>query len=113
MIEISKIWLTENAVHIISDDGREGIEYFDSYPRLRYASTEDRNNYEIDAIGIHWPTLDEDLSFEGFFKKKNFNKTYEYFMNHPEINVSELAQLLGISQTEMMSRTTTNDAASS
>jgi len=33
--------------------------------RLEEASSEQLNNMEVDDEGIHWPDLDEDLSFEG------------------------------------------------
>ena len=67
MVQIEKIWLTDTAVWIRTADGREAHENFDEYPRLKYATQTQRENYEPDAFGIHWPELDEDLSFEGFF----------------------------------------------
>ena len=33
--------------------------------RLENASSEQLNNIEVDEEGIHWPEIDEDLSFEG------------------------------------------------
>lgn len=41
-----------------------------SYPNLKTASKEALNEYEIiaDGIGIHWPSLDEDLSLKGFLR---------------------------------------------
>ena len=44
------------------------------FPRLQNATIEQRENYELSPFGIHWEELDEDLSFEGFFKF-NKNKT--------------------------------------
>ena len=37
------------------------------YPRLSYATPEERNNWEIigRGYGIHWPDLDEDISVKG------------------------------------------------
>lgn len=73
---------------------------FEDYPRLRNATKEQRENIEHDCFGIHWPDLDEDLSFEGFFrdKKKEQSFLYKIFMQHPEINVSAVARRLGIKQ---------------
>lgn len=34
-------------------------------PRLEQATHEELNHIELSPFGIHWPTLDEDLSFEG------------------------------------------------
>jgi hypothetical protein len=38
------------------------------FKALHTATLEDLENYENDGIGIHWPTLDEDLSLRGFLK---------------------------------------------
>ena len=39
-----------------------------SYPNLKSASHDELNEYELiaDGTGIHWPSLDEDLSLKGF-----------------------------------------------
>lgn len=37
-------------------------------PRLEQASHQDLNTIELSPFGIHWPTLDEDLSFEGIMR---------------------------------------------
>lgn len=39
-------------------------------PRLENASAADLSQIEISPFGIHWPTLDEDLSFRGIFAGK-------------------------------------------
>lgn len=98
MIAIDKIWLTDDAVWIHTADGQQACEKFADYPRLKFATQEQRNNYTHDAFGIHWPDIDEDLSFDGFFKSKNENTLYQLFMNHPEINVSAVARRLGMAQ---------------
>jgi len=36
--------------------------------RLEGGTVEQLNNMEVDDEGIHWPDLDEDLSFEGLLK---------------------------------------------
>ena len=38
------------------------------YPPLLAASQDDRNTVELSPYGVHWPTLDEDLSIEGMLK---------------------------------------------
>lgn len=98
MIEVEKIWLTDDAVWIRAKDGREACEYFAEYPRLKYASPEQRANYKTDEFGINWPDIDEDLSFEGFFQTKNRTDLYRLFMSHPELNASAIARRMGISQ---------------
>jgi hypothetical protein len=40
----------------------------DGNPRLERASLDALNNVELSPFGIHWPELDEDLSFEGILR---------------------------------------------
>ncbi|MBR3745038.1 MAG: DUF2442 domain-containing protein [Bacteroidales bacterium] len=98
MITVTKIWLTEDAVWIRTSEGIEACEYFDNYPRLKYATREQRANYIADKYGINWPDVDEDLSFEGFFCQKKQTELQSLFINHPELNVSAIARRMGISQ---------------
>lgn len=98
MITVTKIWLTEDAVWIRTSEGSEACEYFDNYPRLKYATREQRANFIADKYGINWPDVDEDLSFEGFFCQKKQTELQRLFINHPELNVSAIARRMGISQ---------------
>ena len=97
-MKIEKVWLTETAVWIRTDEGKEACELFADYPRLRYATKEQLVDFTTDDFGIHWEELDEDLSFEGFFEKQEPTALYQLFMAHPELNVSALARRMGISQ---------------
>ncbi len=98
MIAIKKIWITDSAVWIKTADGREACEKFSDYPRLRYATQQQREKYTADAFGIRWEEIDEDLSYEGFFRSKPTNTLYDLFMSHPEINASAVARRLGMAQ---------------
>lgn len=98
MFSVEKIWLTDNAVWIRTLDGREAYEFFEDYPRLKYATPEQRAHYNVDEFGINWPDIDEDLSFEGFFQKKERTELYMLFQHHPELNASAIARRMGVSQ---------------
>ncbi|WP_436414731.1 DUF2442 domain-containing protein [Petrimonas sp.] len=99
MMEVIDIWLTDTAVNIQTADGQTASERFDDYPRLKWATAAQRANYEADNIGIHWPDLDEDLSFEGFFREKKMpNRLYRLFSEHPELNAAAIARRLGMKQ---------------
>lgn len=58
MIAVEKIWITDSAVWIKTADGREACEKFSDYPRLRYATQQQRENYTADAFGIRWEEID-------------------------------------------------------
>ncbi|MDR0988857.1 MAG: DUF2442 domain-containing protein [Prevotellaceae bacterium] len=99
MITVNKVWTTADAIFIQTADGKVGQEKFDEFPRLRWATPKQRNNYEVGVFGIHWEELDEDLSFEGFFdERKEETSLYKLFFNHPELNASEVARRMGIKQ---------------
>ena len=98
VIDFKKVWLTDEAVWVEDAAGRKACEPFADYPRLREATTGQREAYTTDAFGIHWAELDEDLSFAGLFREKRQTSLYELFTSHPELNASAVARRLGISQ---------------
>jgi hypothetical protein len=49
-------------------DGRKIATPLDWYPRLKNALPNQRANFEIMPMGIHWPDLDEDLGIAGMLK---------------------------------------------
>lgn len=65
---ISKIWTTDDAIWIQLADGTAARELFADYPRLSSADNSSRQKFSVSRFGLHWPELDEDLSFDGFFK---------------------------------------------
>ena len=67
--QISKNWLTDSAVWIELNDGRKASESFADYSRLAKANDEQRRNFVMSYFGLHWPDIDEDLSYDGFFAK--------------------------------------------
>lgn len=66
--DILRIWLTDTAIWIQLKDDRQAKELFSDYPGLRHATDAERNQYSVSRFGLHWPHLDEDLSFSGFFR---------------------------------------------
>ena len=68
MQDIQKIWLTDTAIWLETSDGRRACERFADYAPLQAASADERANFTRSPFGLHWPTLDEDLSFDGFFR---------------------------------------------
>ena len=59
------VTITDSDVIVTLADGRRIATPLDWYPRLKSASREQRANYEIMPMGIHWPDIDEDLSVAG------------------------------------------------
>lgn len=67
--QIENIKITDNAAVVLFKDGSIGKELFSEYPPLASATRQERESFTVSYFGIHWPSLDEDLSFEGFYNK--------------------------------------------
>lgn len=61
------VHVSDSALHIVLEDGRELSVPIEWFPRLRDASPIERGNWRLigRGEGIHWPELDEDISVEG------------------------------------------------
>ena len=101
-MKISKIWFADDRIYGLTDDGRELWQSLLYYKRLRNATDEERANYEMDDEGIHWYSLDEDVSFESFeYDDPEPTGISRIFLSHPELNASAVGRRLGISQSLM------------
>jgi hypothetical protein len=49
-------------------DGRKIATPLEWYPKLKAASAQQRANFEIMPMGIHWPDVDEDVGVAGMLK---------------------------------------------
>ncbi len=72
-IGLCKVWFDNENIFVQLNDKRVISAPIDLYPRLRNATPQQRNGYELWNQGkwIHWEELDEDLSAEGFLKFEN------------------------------------------
>jgi len=63
----TQINFTDDSICLVLSDGREVKAPLEFYPRLKNATKEQRENFQLIGLGsgIHWPDLDEDLSVEG------------------------------------------------
>lgn len=64
---ISKVWIESGHVCAKTRDGLTASYPVSMWKRLATASEEQLNEFYLSYSGIHWPQLDEDLSFEGMF----------------------------------------------
>lgn len=69
-LTIEHVFFTADQLQLQLSDGRALTLPFAQFPRLRDASPKDRDAWELCAggAGIHWPTLDEDLSLNGLLR---------------------------------------------
>ena len=69
-LRAQSVAFTATELVVALSDGRRIATPLAWYPRLLSASDEQRKNYAIMPMGIHWPDLDEDLSVLGMLKGK-------------------------------------------
>src|SRR5919204_4673525 len=67
---VKKVSLDDDSLCVSLMDGRTITVPLAWYPKLLYASKQQRSNWQISAggYGIHWVEIDEDLSTEGLLR---------------------------------------------
>lgn len=96
-MKIEKIWFDGDYLYGCDESGKVYRQSLLWYPRLRNASEDARKDYTISTVGIHWRSIDEDVSFESFeYEDAEPTKLQRFFLTHKEINVAEFAKLAGI-----------------
>lgn len=106
IMNIKKLWFANNRIYIQTTEGEELYQSLYFYPRLLHATPEQLADCELWDDGIHWESLDEDVSLESF----RYSETKEpapglqtAFLTNPELNVSAVARRLGIRQSLLAS----------
>lgn len=67
-LKISRVWVDASHVYAETVDGLRAQYAFSEWPRLDKASEDQRRDFYLTYFGIHWPQIDEDLSFEEMFR---------------------------------------------
>jgi Protein of unknown function (DUF2442) len=67
---VMNVTSTDDVLVVELEDGRTISVPLTWYPRLLHASQKDRDDWQIagGGFGIHWPTIDEDLSVDGLLR---------------------------------------------
>ena len=98
-MKAKRVWFEGERIYIETDDGRTLWQSILYYQRLKNATNEQRNDYELGHFGIHWEEIDEDISYESFeYENPEPTGISRIFLTHPELNASAVARRLGIQQ---------------
>lgn len=98
-MKIKRIWFADDRIYGETSDGKTVWQSLLYYKRLRNATPQQREKYEMDDEGIYWEDLDEDVSFESFSYDDPAPQGISLiFLSHPELNATAIGQRLGISQ---------------
>lgn len=65
--KIEKVWVDDKRVYARTTDGLTASYPFELWERLKNATSEEKKSFFLSYSGIHWPLVDEDLSFVGMF----------------------------------------------
>ena len=97
MNKIVKIWFEGDLLIGETSQGELKEQSLLWYPRLLNANDSERNKYRFGITGIHWPELDEDVSFESFdYEDAVPTPLQHFFLTHSEINIAGFAKSIGI-----------------
>ena len=98
-MKIKRIWFADDRIYGETTEGKIVWQSLLYYKRLRNATPQQREKYEMDDEGIYWENLDEDVSFESFTYDDPEPKGISLlFLSHPELNAIAIGRRLGISQ---------------
>lgn len=64
---IQKVWVDDKCVYARTSNGLVANYPFSMWKRFEGSTPSQRQDFYLSYSGIHWPQLDEDLSFEGMF----------------------------------------------
>lgn len=64
-ISPEKVWFDEDNLWVMLSDGRTIGAPLAWFPRLLHAGEKARQDCELSVHGIHWDSLDEDISVAG------------------------------------------------
>ena len=103
MEKIKRLWFDEDRIYIRTTENRVLSRPLEAYIELQEASAEERNDFVIDkdGVSIRWEKLDADMHISSFYEttEPNYrNEVAEMFNRFPWLNVSEVANAIGINK---------------
>lgn len=98
---IQTIWIENGRIYMRSTLNNEYSRPLEVFPILKDATEEQRSKYRIRFNGeaIRWDEIDEDIHISSFYETdepKQNNEVAALFSQFPQLNVSEVAKLLGV-----------------
>ena len=75
------VTITKNTLSVDLSDGRTIAVPLEWFPRLVYATPQERNHWKLigKGHGIHWEDIDEDISVEGLIAGKRSGESLSSF----------------------------------
>jgi hypothetical protein len=78
---VVQVKITEEKLIVELADGRAIVVPLEWYPRLLYASLEERQNWQLlgDGYAVEWPDLDEHIGIEGLLAGRRSGESQKSF----------------------------------
>lgn len=67
-MKTNRVWFDQEMIYLETEEGKTASLPLKDYPRLYHATSDQKEDHYHSPFGIHWPQINEDLSYEGFFK---------------------------------------------
>jgi len=101
MEEITKVWFENERIFILTTEGNTLSLDLEVFPTLKDATPDQRNAVVIEPWGdaMRWEEIDEDIHISTFYedlKPNHDNEVAALFNQFPQLNVSEVARLIGL-----------------
>lgn len=98
---IQTIWIENGRIYMRSTLNNEYSRPLEVFPILKDATEEQRSKYRVRFNGeaVRWDEIDEDIHISSFYETdepKQNNEVAALFSQFPQLNVSEVAKLLGV-----------------
>lgn len=108
MEAIKDVWFSNNRIYIRLADGLSYNRPLEAFPTLMEATDDERSAFEINRYGdaLRWKALDEDIHVSSFLETKEpcrQNRVSAIFQQFPWLNVAEVARLLKIHKSVLLS----------
>jgi len=98
-LDVVRLWFEDEKIFVETSDRKQYFQSLLWYPRLINATDKERENFNCSYSGIHFPDIDEDISFESFLRNNPEPVGISrVFLSHPELNASAIARRLNMPQ---------------
>ncbi len=108
MEAIKEVWFSNERIYVRLEDGTTYNRPLEAFPMLKIASDAERSAFEISKYGdaLRWKNLDEDIHISSFLETQEpceDNEVAAIFRRFPWLNISEVARMMKIHNSVLLS----------
>lgn len=108
MEAIKEVWFSNERIYVRLEDGTTYNRPLEAFPMLKIASDAERSAFEISKYGdaLRWKNLDEDIHISSFHETQEpceDNEVAAIFRRFPWLNISEVARMMKIHNSVLLS----------